>query len=124
MDQGNPMRITQEKFQTLSKTIWRSLLRSLPQDMKIEAQKLVIIIRDNAPHNEDLLGLYEGVPLNERHIGEIIESHDRITLYRIPITEDCRNESELKQEIRLTLIHELGHHLGFTEEELYERGLE
>jgi predicted Zn-dependent protease with MMP-like domain len=92
--------------------------------MQREARKLVIIIRDNAPHNEDLLGLYEGVPLNERHIDEIIESHDRITLYRMPLAAECRNESDLKKEIKLTLIHELGHHLGFTEEELFERGLE
>jgi len=118
------MRISRDRFQTLSKSIWLQLLRSLPEDMKREAKRLVIIIKDNAPCHEDLLGLYEGIPLNERHIGAIIESQNKITLYRIPLTEECRNESELRKEIKLTLIHELGHHLGFSEEELYERGLE
>jgi predicted Zn-dependent protease with MMP-like domain len=118
------MRIPRERFEILSRTIWRTLLRSLPSDMKSEAKKLVIIIEENAPHNEDLLGLYEGIPLNERHVGEVIESHDRITLYRIPLIKECRSDTELRREIKLTLIHELGHHLGFTEEDLYERGLE
>ena len=47
---------------------------------------------------------------------------DRITLFRVPLMESCRTMEELREEIRITLLHELGHYFGFEENDLEERG--
>ena len=69
--------------------------------------------------DEDLLfGLYEGVALPERG-GSYSESlPDRILIFRQPLLEACESRGELRREIRLTVIHELGHYFGLEEHEL------
>jgi predicted Zn-dependent protease with MMP-like domain len=69
-------------------------------------------------HNDSLFGLYEGTPLGERGTGYHLALPDRITIYREPILEACATREEMKREIRLTVIHELGHHFGLTDAEL------
>jgi len=59
----------------------------------------------------------------DRSIDDTLLAPDRITLFRIPFAEMCANERELREEIRLTIIHELGHFFGFEEGDLEERGL-
>ncbi|MBI3463849.1 MAG: metallopeptidase family protein [Planctomycetes bacterium] len=66
----------------------------------------------------ELLGLFQGTPLTEQHFGE---SHpNRITLYQQSIEAASRTRKEMEYEIRRTLIHELAHHFGFSEDELDE----
>lgn len=69
------------------------------------------------PH-ETLFGLYEGTPLGERGTGYHLALPDRITIFRQPIVEACGTSREIKEEIRLTVIHELGHHFGLGDEDL------
>ena len=68
-----------------------------------------------------LLGLYQGTPLNERGWGYGNQLPDRITLFQRSIEDDCNNDEEdIIVAIGETLIHELGHYFGMTEEEIME----
>lgn len=69
----------------------------------------------------DLFGLYHGVPLAERYSGESWEP-DRIVLYQKPIEAACATEEEVVQEVRTTVLHEVGHFLGMSEDELDRLG--
>ncbi len=69
-----------------------------------------------------LLGLYEGVPLTHRGHGYHLASPDRITLFRGPLMTYAHNAAELRQLVRQTVIHEIGHHFGLSEEELRRLG--
>lgn len=70
------------------------------------------------PRRDTLFGLYTGVPLDERGgwYGNVLP--DVIVLYRRPLLEACRTRRDLVREIQLTLLHEIGHHFGFSEEEM------
>ena len=68
-----------------------------------------------------LFGLYVGVPLPERTGGEP-DLPDRIVIYRQPILQCCKNLTEARKEIRVTLLHEVGHCLGMDEDDLHRLG--
>lgn len=70
------------------------------------------------PRRDTLYGLYTGVPLDRRGgwYGNVLP--DVIVLYRRPLLSCCRNREELVRQIQLTLLHEIGHHLGFTDAEM------
>ncbi len=69
---------------------------------------------------ETLFGLYQGTPLTERAAGYGNALPDRITLYQFPIEDDCETDDEIVQCIGETLIHELGHYFGLSEDEIEE----
>ena len=66
----------------------------------------------------DLLGLYQGVPFGERQTDYNLVLPDRITIYRQPILAASRSEAEAREEIRLTVLHEIGHYFGLGDDEL------
>ena len=71
-------------------------------------------------HPYDLTGLYEGRPLTERSIGESGGMPDRVTLYRIPILVEWIETGErLDRLVRHVLIHEIGHHFGFSDDDMH-----
>lgn len=125
------MRISRQKFEELVSELALMVVESLPDELREKAEAVLFAIEDN-PGSEhlddsdsegDLLGLYEGTPLPERYIDQEPLLPDRITLFRIPLMEMCRGVKELRREIRLTIIHELGHFFGFSEEDLEKLGL-
>ena len=67
---------------------------------------------------DSLYGLYQGTPLPERTWGFGNTLPDRITLFQRPIEEDCEDEDEIRAVIGETLIHEVGHYFGLSEEEI------
>jgi predicted Zn-dependent protease with MMP-like domain len=69
---------------------------------------------------DSLYGLYQGTPLTERRWDYGNTLPDRITLYQKPIEEDCEDEDEVRAVIGETLIHEVGHYFGLSEEEIEE----
>jgi predicted Zn-dependent protease with MMP-like domain len=69
---------------------------------------------------DSLYGLYQGTPLPERTWGYGNALPDRITLFQRPIEEDCDDEDEIRAVIGETLIHEVGHYFGLSEEEIEE----
>jgi predicted Zn-dependent protease with MMP-like domain len=70
------------------------------------------------PRHDTLYGLYTGVPLDERGgwYGNVLP--DVIVLYRRPLLDACRTRARLVRQIQLTLLHEIGHHFGFTDDEM------
>ena len=78
-------------------------------------------VLDSADSGETLLGLYVGVPLPERQGGEP-ELPDRIVIFRQPILRSCATRRAAEREIRVTLLHEVGHYLGMGEEDLHRLG--
>ena len=71
-----------------------------------------------------LLGLYHGVPQSQRGpwYGNLLP--DRIVIYQRPIEAVARDRREIRKEIRITLMHEIGHHFGLAEDDLAEAGYE
>jgi predicted Zn-dependent protease with MMP-like domain len=103
-------------------------VRHLPADFVRYLDNVAILIAD-APspqqrrssaieEDEVLFGLYEGIPVNERShaYGSVLP--DRITLFRRTFETECTGEAATIEEIRRTILHEVGHHVGFGEERL------
>jgi predicted Zn-dependent protease with MMP-like domain len=82
----------------------------------------VAVTVEHEPGPPGLLGLYEGVPLTSRtsHYSAVLP--DRITIYRIAICAICASEDEVIEQVRRTVIHEVGHHFGIGDERLHELG--
>lgn len=70
-----------------------------------------------------LLGLYEGVPLTRRGHAYRLVTPDQITLFQHPLQRAAATEEELARLVRRTVIHEIGHHFGFSEADLNSLGL-
>jgi predicted Zn-dependent protease with MMP-like domain len=70
----------------------------------------------------EMLGLYEGVPLTERGSGYSMVLPDRITIFQGVLEAAFRRPEELIEEIRITVIHELAHHFGWSDGDLHEMG--
>ena len=96
-------------------------LDSLPPELARRVENVAIVVEDEHPHDPDLFGLYEGVPLTERgdSAGRL---PDTITIYRRPLEESFPEPEELEREIRATVLHELGHLFGIDEQRLDELG--
>jgi predicted Zn-dependent protease with MMP-like domain len=72
--------------------------------------------------DEMLYGLYEGVPRTE-YGADWVAVPNRITLYRLPLEEDFPDPRDLAEEVRITVIHELAHHLGMDDDRLEDLGV-
>jgi predicted Zn-dependent protease with MMP-like domain len=97
----------------------------------VEAQPSAELLQEMEIEPPDsLYGLYTGTPLTERTWDYGNQLPDRITLYQGPIEEDCEDEDEVRAVIGETLIHEVGHYFGLSEDEIeaieerYWRGLD
>ncbi len=72
--------------------------------------------------DDDLYGLYEGVPRTEWG-ADWVTAPNRITLFRLALEEDFPDPEDLAEEVRITVIHELAHHLGIDDDRLDELGV-
>lgn len=77
-------------------------------------------VRDPAEEDANPLGLYVGRGIDEGQLSGDLPP--RIMIYRLPLMEACSSRQELEEEIRKTLLHELGHHAGMDEDQLEELG--
>ena len=95
----------------------------LPDDM-VDGLDNVIFVVEDRPENGtlDTLGLYDGVALTERDQYGFGEMPDRIILYREPLLAACENLDELRHEVHVTLVHEIGHFYGIDDDRLHELG--
>jgi len=73
--------------------------------------------------DETLYGLYEGTPRTE-YAADWAAAPNKISVFRLPLEEDFPDPLDLEEEVRLTVIHELAHHLGIDEDRLTELGLD
>ena len=106
----------------------REALAELPPAFARRLENVAVVIADRpSPEqlralglgpDETLFGLYEGTPLGERGSGYHLALPDRVTIYREPILAACGSSREIKDEVRLTVIHELGHYFGLDDADL------
>lgn len=74
------------------------------------------------PREDSLYGIYQGVPLPDRSALDPPLLPDKITIFAEPLLEDFPNPEELREEIRLTVLHEIAHYFGMDEEEIENLG--
>jgi predicted Zn-dependent protease with MMP-like domain len=107
--------------------IVQEALDSLPRAFKENLRNIDVVIDDRPARGakKDLLGLYEGVPLEERTGGGYsFVMHDRITLFKQNIEKECKaGGKDVAQEVRHTLVHEIAHHFGISDDRLKELGV-
>jgi predicted Zn-dependent protease with MMP-like domain len=102
-------------------------LDSLPKEFRSRIQNVAILVEDFPPNQPPaqpgkpkrlLLGIFHGVPATKKSVFELSIGPSHIVLYQKNIEAVCSNEAEVRHQIRQTLIHELGHYFGMTEEQL------
>jgi predicted Zn-dependent protease with MMP-like domain len=101
----------------------RAALDELPPEIAVALTNVAVVVEDENPHDPDLFGLYHGVPLPER--GDMAGvPPDKISIYRLPLEETFPDADDLREEIRITVLHELGHYFGLDEDRIAELGYE
>ena len=96
-------------------------LDSLPSDLRAQMSNVEIVVEDEPPPGQPLLGLYQGVPLTRRgsYYGGVLP--DKITIYRGPLVRLYGQSPEtLRREVRRVVLHEVAHHFGISDERLIE----
>ena len=96
-------------------------LDELPEALGQLLDNVVIMVEDEH-ESEELLGLYEGIPLTERGDYGDLALPDRITLYRLPLCDLAEDDEHLREEIVVTVVHEVAHHFGIDDDRLHELG--
>ena len=94
----------------------------LPPELAAEIDNVAIVLADQHADEPELLGLYEGIPLTERDDYAGLAMPDQVTIYRLPLCTFARDEADLIDEVRITVIHELAHHFGIDDDRLHELG--
>ncbi len=122
------MQMTREEFEDCVDLA----LEQIPVSFAPHLENVVIEVEDmpdqracqavgiNNPKN--LLGLYSGVPMTRRSVEQHARMPDRILIYQANIQRICRTREALIEQIRKTVLHEVGHHFGLSEEDLEELG--
>lgn len=102
-------------------------LDSLPQQFRGRIKNVAILVEDFPPNQSPpqlgqqrrlLLGIFHGVPATKKSVFDLPTGPAHIVLYQKNIEAVCSSEAEVRQQIRQTLMHELGHYFGMTEEQL------
>jgi predicted Zn-dependent protease with MMP-like domain len=110
-------------------------LRELPAMFREKVENLAIMVEDE-PEDQArflhgprggprrlLLGIFQGVPATQKSVWDIVTAPNRIVLYQKNIEAICRNDDEIRAQVRKTVMHELGHYFGMSEEQLRQAGL-
>jgi predicted Zn-dependent protease with MMP-like domain len=118
--------MTRERFERLVV----EAVALIPKRFRREMKNLALVVDDEPTAAlldemeieppDSLYGLYQGTPLPERSWAHGNTLPDRVTLFQKPIEEDCEDEDEVRAVIGETLIHEVGHYFGLSEEEIEE----
>ena len=105
------------------------VLDSLPQEFRSRIRHVAVLVEDMPPNQPSpspqsgrqrrlLLGLFHGVPTTKKSVFDLPTGPDHIVLYQKNIEAVCSSEAEVRGQIRLTVIHELGHYFGMDENQL------
>ena len=99
----------------------QAAIDSLPDDLRQAMSNVAIMVEDEPPPGQPLLGLYEGVPLTRRTTGYSGVPPDKITIYRGPLERHYgRDPALIQEQIRRVVLHEIAHHFGISDERLHE----
>jgi predicted Zn-dependent protease with MMP-like domain len=96
-------------------------LDGLPAELGRLMSNVAVTVQ-HEPGPPGLLGLYRGIPLSRRTTSYAGVLPDQITIYRIAICATCRTEADVVEQVRRTVIHEVGHHFGIGDARLRELG--
>lgn len=100
----------------------QEIFDALPAAITDGLDNVGIAIEDAPENGEDMLGLYEGTDITQRDVYGFGEMPDLISIYRLPLLNMCEDEEHLREEIEITLVHEIGHYYGIDDEELHRLG--
>jgi predicted Zn-dependent protease with MMP-like domain len=121
-----PVKLTRREFEE----IVVSALKRLPKFFKKKMKNVDVVVENRAPRDllsemgvrspSELLGLYQGVPLDRRgfYYGNVLP--DKITLFQIPIESMCQTKEEGEERVKEVVIHEVGHYFGLDDDRLRE----
>jgi predicted Zn-dependent protease with MMP-like domain len=114
--------VNREQFESLV----AEAVRLVPKRFRRQMENLAVVVEDEPEPElldemgieppDSLYGLYQGTPLTERHWADGNRLPDRITIYQRPIEEDAEDDDDARDMIAETLIHEVGHYFGLSEE--------
>jgi predicted Zn-dependent protease with MMP-like domain len=102
-------------------------LDSLPQEFRIRIRNVAVLVEDVPPNQPParlgqqtrlLLGVFQGVPTTKKSIFDLPLGPDYIVLYQKNIEAVCPSEASIREQVRRTVIHELGHYFGLNERQL------
>ena len=107
-------------------------LEIIPEMFRTQLNNMTIVVEDRppqdlllemeVPHGENLFGVFTGVPLPERSVIGPPLYPDAILIFSEPLMAACHSLEELEEEIAITVVHEVAHYLGLSEEQLEEFG--
>ncbi len=98
-------------------------LDEVPAELLDLLDNVVILVEDETEDGSELLGLYEGVPLTERiEPWGPAQLPDRITIFRGPTLRMCADADEVREEVAITVVHEIAHHFGIDDVRLHGLG--
>jgi predicted Zn-dependent protease with MMP-like domain len=114
-----PLELSAESFDELV----TEELDALSDEIVERLDNVIFVVEDISPENDmGLLGVYDGIALTERSQYGFGELPDRIVLFRLPLLNACATVEELREQVHITLVHEIAHFYGLTDEELDELG--
>ncbi len=97
-------------------------LDSLPREFRKRMSNIAVLVEDLPPEplpsGKLLLGLFHGVPMTRKSVFDLPAGPDYVMLYQKNIEAVCSTEEEIREQIRMTVIHEVGHYFGMDEEQL------
>jgi predicted Zn-dependent protease with MMP-like domain len=97
-------------------------LDDLPPELGRLMNNVALFVEEELPEEPGLLGLYEGVPLTERTSSYVMAMPDRITIYRLPTLRICADADEVREQVQITVVHEIAHHFGIDDDRLHDLG--
>jgi predicted Zn-dependent protease with MMP-like domain len=110
-----------EELDDVFETAVQQALDLLPPDLRASISNVEIVIEEEPPAGQPLLGLYHGIPLTHRGSGYSGALPDKISIFRGPLERLYgRDADRLRSEIRHVVLHELAHHFGISDERLVE----
>ena len=116
---GVSVEMSRERFEELV----GEALDEVPAELLSMMNNVVVLVEDKPPDGSyDLLGLYEGTALTDRGWDYAGVLPDRITIYRLPTLLVCDSETDVIDEVAITVVHEIAHHFGIDDHRLHELG--
>ena len=99
----------------------RDALDALPPELRSRMTNVAVVVEDEPPPGQPLLGLYQGVPLTRRGGGYAGALPDKITIFRGPLERIAAYDPDrLRREVKRVVLHEVAHHFGISDERLVE----
>jgi predicted Zn-dependent protease with MMP-like domain len=95
---------------------------SLPPELAKLTDNVAIFVEDYPPPGQNLLGLYQGIPLTERGFFYAGALPDRITIYRVPTLSISTDVAAVRDQVQMTVVHEIAHHFGIDDDKLHALG--